>query len=246
ELIAFAPEYKQLRTGGGGGLSLLPNSGNEAKEVTAVFGGKAYLGEDATKPRFLKEALDYRIIHLAMHTWINDSLPMFSELLFYEDAGKASSGKLYTYEVFGLKLAAELVVLSACNTGSGRLQKGEGIMSLARGFKYAGVPSIILTLWEVQDKATSGIMKQFYLYLKEGDSKDVALQKAKLDFLDNANRLKSHPYYWSSFLITGDAEQIVKNEEGSNSMQLIYSGIALFVLLLGVALFWKIKERKKT
>ncbi|MCF6341392.1 MAG: CHAT domain-containing protein [Bacteroidales bacterium] len=244
ELIAFAPENKQLGTGKSE-LSLLPNSGNEVKEVSAVFGGNAYLENEATKTRFLKEALDYRIIHLAMHTLINDSLPMLSELIFYEDGNSPSDGKLFTYEVFGLKLAAELVVLSACNTGTGRLQKGEGIMSLARGFKYAGVPSLILTLWEVQDKATSEIMKQFYLYLKAGKSKDVALQKAKIDFLAGANRLKSHPYYWSSFLISGDTEQIVDKDAGSKTSRLIYFGIML-VLMLVVGFVLKIKERKKT
>ncbi len=246
ELIAFAPDYKFGKGTRNAGLSLLPNSANEALEVSKIFDGDAYLEEDATKSRFLKEAMNYKVIHLAMHTIINDSLPMLSELLFYGDSSVSSDNKLHTYEVFGLKLSADLVVLSACNTGYGRLQKGEGIMSLARGFKYAGVPSIVLTLWEVQDKATSGIMEGFYNSLKEGNRKDVALQKAKLDFLSNANRLKSHPYYWSSFLITGDTEQIIEKHEKSNTGRLFFFGFLLLVLFLLGTYLLKKKERKTT
>ena len=246
ELIAFAPDYKFGQDTRYSGLSLLPNSASEALEVTKIFNGEAFLEEDATKSRFLKEASNYKVIHLAMHTIINDSLPMLSELLFYGDSSMSSDSKMQTYEVFGLNLSADLVVLSACNTGYGRLHKGEGIMSLARGFIYAGVPSIVITLWEVQDKATAGIMKQFYTYLKDGDRKDVALQKAKLDFLVTANQLKSHPYYWSSFLITGDAQQIVEAQKDINNTRSIFFGILLLVLLSGGAIFWKKKERKIT
>jgi CHAT domain-containing protein len=134
--------------------------------------------------------------------------------------------------------------LSACNTGYGRLQKGEGIMSLARGFKYAGAPSIVFTLWEVQDKATSGIMEGFYTFLKAGDRKDVALQKAKVNFLAHANQLKSHPYYWSSFLLTGDTGQIIHKQEESTSGRLIVFGILLLTLLWFAVVYWKKKSEK--
>ena len=244
ELIAFAPDLKFDKEQASG-LSSLPNSLNEAKEVAQIFNRDAYLKEDATKLRFLTDAMDYKIIHLAMHTIINDSLPMLSELLFYGDNGALSDSKMRTYEVFGLDLSAELVVLSACNTGAGQLQKGEGIMSLARGFIYAGVPSIMLTLWEVQDKATAGIMQYFYENLKEGNRKDVALQKAKLDYLSNANRLNSHPYYWSSFIITGKTGNFEENVKHNTSAIVIYSGIFVSILMIWLAFIWIKKERKK-
>jgi len=246
-LIAFAPD-NNLDRKGRTGLGYLPFSANEVLEVNQVYGGESYLDANATKSRFLSDAVNYRIVHLAMHTVINDTLPMFSELLFYADNKDADSfnSKLHTYELFGLDLAAELVVLSACNTGTGRLQKGEGIMSLARGFIYSGVPSIVMTLWEAQDLATAGIMKQFYLNLKTGDRKDVALQKAKMDFLANANRLKSHPYYWSSFLVAGETRSIEDNYKRTTYTHwIIYAGI-LFLVLLIIATFIKKKERKKT
>ena len=244
QLIAFAPDYRFGQKTREGSLNLLPNSADEAIEVSRIYGGKAYLEEDATKSRFLNNALNYQVIHLAMHTIINDTLPMLSELLFYKDNNTSIDYKLHTYEVFGLNLSADLVVLSACNTGSGRLQKGEGIMSLARGFKYAGVPSILITLWEVQDKATAGIMEGFYSHLTQGESKDVALQKAKLAFLSKANRLKSHPYYWSSFLINGDTEKIKEDRAESNNGQLVFWGILLFAILLVAVVFLKKKSVK--
>ena len=244
-MIAFAPDNKYEKEGLPGADRLL-NSTKEVTEVERIFRGKAYLGEKATKSKFLSEAANYKIIHLAMHTLINDSLPMFSELLFYDDRKGTTDTKLHTYEVFGLKLKADLVVLSACNTGSGRLQKGEGIMSLARGFIYAGVPSIVLTLWEAQDKATSEIMKLFYTNLTGLMTKDVALQKAKLDFLSNANQLKSHPYYWSSFIISGDAKQLTQNDKVSRSDWLSYSGILLLILIIGIVYYRKRKSAKET
>ena len=245
EMIAFAPE-NTYKKNGLSGLDRLLNSAKEVAEVEQIFGGKAYLGKKASKSRFLSEAMNYKIIHLAMHTLINDSLPMFSELLFYDDRTGNSDTKLHTYEVFNLKLTADLVVLSACNTGSGRLQKGEGIMSLARGFIYAGVPSIVLTLWEAQDKATSEIMKGFYSNLKGEVTKDVALQQAKLDFLTHANQLKSHPYYWSSFIVSGDAEQLAKNNNISRTDWLSYFGIFLIILFIGIVVYRKRKSVKKT
>jgi CHAT domain-containing protein/Tfp pilus assembly protein PilF len=244
KLIAFAPDYKSGKKTQNPSLSPLPNSAREVIEVSQIFDGKAYLEEDATKSKFMKDAEKYKVIHLAMHTIINDSLPMLSELLFYRDSVLSPDNTLHTYEVFGLKLSADLVVLSACNTGYGRLQKGEGIMSLARGFKYAGVPSIVFTLWEVQDKATSGIMEGFYTFLKAGDRKDVALQKAKVNFLAHANQLKSHPYYWSSFLLTGDTGQIIHKQEESTSGRLIVFGILLLTLLWFAVVYWKKKSEK--
>ena len=241
-MIAFAPENKEQKLSG---LNRLLNSGKEVTAIEHLFNGRAYLGEQATKSRFLSEATNYEIIHLAMHTVINDSLPMFSELLFYDDGIQNTDTKLHTYEVFGLKLKADLVVLSACNTGSGRLQKGEGIMSLARGFIYAGAPSIVLTLWEAQDKATSEIMQGFYSKLKSGATKDVALQQAKLHFLANANQLKSHPYYWSSFIISGNAKQLPQSDKINWSERLIYSGLILLILIIGFAFYRKRKSVKE-
>ncbi|MEM9824896.1 MAG: CHAT domain-containing protein, partial [Bacteroidota bacterium] len=110
---------------------------------------------------------------------------------------------------YNLQLNAELTVLSACNTGSGKLIKGEGVMSLARGFIHAGCPSVLMSLWSVDDCATSKIMLQFYQHITDGKSKDHALRLAKIDYLSTADRLHQHPYYWSAFVQVGNTAPLI-------------------------------------
>ena len=99
-----------------------------------------------------------------------------------------------------MNLNAKLAVLSACNTGSGALQAGEGVMSLARGFISAGCPSIIMTLWALEDKSGLEIMTSFYKLFARSKSSDYALWQAKLTYLQNADKLKAHPYFWSAYV----------------------------------------------
>ena len=102
-----------------------------------------------------------------MHTLINDEVPLASKLVFSYNNDTVEDGFLNTYEIYNLDLNAELAVLSACETGIGKLSKGEGIMSLARGFMYAGVPGIVMTLWAVEDIAGAQIITEFYINLKK-------------------------------------------------------------------------------
>jgi len=101
-----------------------------------------------------------------------------------------------------------MAVLSACNSGTGEMKKGEGMMSLARGFIYAGCPSIVMTLWQVTDKSSSELMTSFYKYLKRGKSKQEAMRLAKIDYLEKADDLTSNPYFWSGFVVLGDGSPI--------------------------------------
>jgi CHAT domain-containing protein len=103
-----------------------------------------------------------------------------------------------------MNLKSRLTVLSACNTGSGRLQKGEGVMSLARAFLYAGCPAIVMTLWSVEDASSANLMIDFYKNLLSGYSKDEALRKAKIKHIKNADPLKAHPYFWLGYVSIGD------------------------------------------
>jgi CHAT domain-containing protein len=97
-----------------------------------------------------------------------------------------------------------MVVLSSCNTGVGNLRRGEGILSLARGFIYSGSKSVVMSLWEVDDKSGTDIVKSFYRYLKNGYSKGEALRNARIKYLKNAGTLRSFPYFWSTLVIYGD------------------------------------------
>lgn len=232
KLIAFAPDYSgfksiKLNENDTIFLSELPFAKVESEKVLNIFKGKMAAGSDATKSNFLNLAAEYSYLHLAMHTIINDDKPLYSRLIFQQQEDSLDAYSIGTYELFGLDLKASLVVLSACNTGTGKYREGEGIMSLTRGFIHAGVPSIVMTNWEVHDQTGSWMMERFYDYLDDGMSKDVALQQAKIDFLDQANQLKAHPYFWASYVVIGDATPINKGH-----ILNWYVGFAVLVLLL--------------
>jgi CHAT domain-containing protein len=166
-------------------FSPLPGASEEVENISSHIKTTAFADYLAQENTFKEQAPDFDILHLAMHTIINDSLPMFSKLVFSKpDENTTDDGFLNTYEIYNMKLSARMAVLSACETGSGKLQKGEGVMSLARGFIYAGCPAIVMTLWQVEDKSGSEIMGNFYSYLSKGKRKDVALRMAKLKHLD--------------------------------------------------------------
>ena len=112
------------------------------------------------------------------------------------------------HSIYNLDLNAKLAVLSACRTGTGKLSKGEGIMSLARGFLYAGVPGIIMTLWAVEDISGADIISGFYNNLFKGQSKDMALRNSKLTYLEHADQLHAHPYFWAAYVQIGDNSPI--------------------------------------
>ena len=134
-------------------------------------------------------------------------------------------------EIYSLPLAAQLVVLSACQTGTGTTQQGEGVMSLARAFQYQGTPSVIASLWNVDDKSTSNIMTQFYQNLRTGKSKTEALRLAKLQHLENASAKEAHPFYWSPFILVGEGEAL----NTSSIFDYWWLLVLVAVLLLGIA-----------
>lgn len=149
-------------------------------------------------------------------------------------------GKVHTYELFEKQPNAQLVVLSACNNGMGKIHKSEGVMSLARGFLYTGVHSIVMTLWSVDDQSSAELMSSFYGYLKDGKPKDEALRSAKLDYLANTkNPGKLHPRYWAGYVLIGDNSAIINRG---------YTRLILFSLLLitimGIAVFFIRKKRR--
>ncbi|MFZ5516300.1 MAG: CHAT domain-containing protein [Candidatus Zhuqueibacterota bacterium] len=180
----------------------------EVSNIDNLLRGDVFLRRQATEANFKKYAPKSRILHLATHTIINELQPMYSYLAFSPKDTLSEDGKLFAYELYNLELNAHLAVLSACNTGSGKLVQGEGIMSLARSFMYAGCPSIAMSLWPVDDKSTSHIMADFYAELIRGSSKDAALRTAKLNYLRHAGEIKSAPYYWAGFVLTGDTSPL--------------------------------------
>lgn len=203
-------------------------------KIEELLGGLGLTKELATKESFKEMAPQTRILHLSTHGEINNRNPQYSWLAFsIPQNADVKDGRLYAYELYNIPLSADLAVLSACNTGSGKLQRGEGIMSLARTFKYAGCNNIIMSLWSANDNSTKAIMEKFFKKLRAGNRKDVALKKAKLDFFYEASKSpdlhQTHPFYWAPFVLIGDETPI----EFSIGMPLpIIIGLGLLVVLL--------------
>ncbi len=230
KLIAFSPEYKAKDLSANDqDVVMLTRSGNyelkgavlEAKLISELFDGSYFNAENATKKNFINNADKYQMLHLAMHSIMNEDDENQSNLIF------SNNERLYFSEIYNLKIPSELAVLSACNTGNGNYKDGEGIMSVARAFTFAGIKSTVISLWQVPDKETSEIMVSFYENLKDGQSKDDALANAKLDFIKK-NPMKNHPFYWAGFVVNGDVSPIVM----SNTNWTLYIGIAVSVLTL--------------
>jgi len=174
----------------------------EGKAISKMFlQNEFYSGEKATETIAKKKAPAFNIIHFATHGEFNVHQPLQSGLLLAKD--EENDGSLQVHEIFGMDLkSANLVTLSACETALSKVLGGDDLVGLSRGFIYAGTPSILATLWKVDDPATSRLMEFFYKNWKQGMSKPEALRKAQLD-LKNIPQYK-HPYYWAPFVMIGD------------------------------------------
>ncbi len=180
---------------------------SEVERIQEIIGGDILTGTMATEAAFVEKASEYQILHLSTHGKANDKVGDYSFLAFYNTKDSIENEWLYNREIYELDLNADMVVLSACETGIGEMQRGEGIISLARGFSYAGAKSIITTLWSVNDQQTSEIMSYFYANIKDGkQSKDAALRKAKLEYIENST--SPEPYFWAAFIPIGDMSPI--------------------------------------
>ncbi|MCB0851683.1 MAG: CHAT domain-containing protein [Bacteroidetes bacterium] len=190
-------------------ISPLPHARKEVETIAELMGGISFLGKQATEKSFKENAPDYQILHLALHTFFNDREPLQSDLVFTPVNDSTEDGFLTVSEIYNLDLSAELAVLSACNTGYGAFQPGEGVKSLSRAMSYVGVPATVMSLWKVPDHSTSELMLSFYTYLREGLNKDEALRKAKLDYLSRSvEGDQKLPIYWAGFIASGDMAPI--------------------------------------
>lgn len=212
-------------------LPALPGTLDEVNYIRKKIKTDAFLREEATERNFREHAEDYQILHLAMHTLINDSVPLFSKLGFSpgDTDSMENDGWINTSDIYNLKLNARMAVLSACRSGGGKLLQGEGIMSLARSFFYAGCPSVVLSLWEVEDRSGTEIMKTFYQNLKYGKTKDTALRNAKLKHIRNADPMTAHPHLWLCYITTGDPEPLFN---GIDKILLAIMGLILAGLVI--------------
>lgn len=181
----------------------LPGADLEIKKTAEYFKGVSFVGLDATKNNFLENCSGFDIIHMALHTDINPVEPLYSKL-FFSSENSAEPESMLAYEIFEYPMHAKLLVLSGCNTGFGNLEFGEGMLNLARTFFYNGVENIIATHWSVADKSSSNLMGYFYNYLSKSEPVDIAMQKAKIEFLKSEDPLRCHPYFWAGYISVGN------------------------------------------
>ena len=159
----------------------------------------AFTEQEASEKKVKQIVGNQNILHFACHATYNPEAPLFSALLL--GASDGEDGRLEAQEIFGLRLNSDLVTLSACETGLGKITQGDEIIGLSRSFIYAGTPSILTSLWKVDDLATAVMMKRFYRYLAAGSTRAEALRQAQLVVRDLLN---PHPSAWAAFQITGD------------------------------------------
>lgn len=216
--IGFAPVFTDNRAGAqpmrdveveGKRFPALPGTEEEVRSIIRLFKGKnknasgffhANASETQFKSPFMK---DYSIIHVATHSINEEDNPKLSGLIFSREqgTGPADDGILYSGETYNLDLDADLIVLSSCETGIGKLVKGEGMVALNRGFLYSGVRNTVFSLWKVEDKTTSHLMIELYKKILAGKSYSRALREAKLELIKDP--YTAFPRYWSGFILVG-------------------------------------------
>ena len=206
---ALLRSIKEAGLGDGKQLPRLPFSGQEARTIFALgrqAGAMIAVDFDANlKTANSAEMGQYRIIHFATHALLNNEHPEMSGLVLslVDERGEPQNGFLRLYDIYNLRLGADLVVLSACQTALGKQITGEGLVGVTRGFMYAGAARVMASLWRVDDQATSELMNRFYIgMMKDKQEPAAALREAQL-WMRKQKRWQS-PYYWSGFIIQGE------------------------------------------
>ncbi len=206
ELLAFGdPVFGSDEYPAGAGLERLAYSGTEVEGIARLFApgdADVFVRGDASEAH-AKEAGSYRYVHFATHGLIDERRPDFSSVVLARSEGE--DGLLQAAEIFNLRLNADLVVLSACQTGLGKMVRGEGMIGLTRAFMYAGAPSLVVSLWRVADLSTARLMERFYDQLvAQKSGKTEALRQAKLALLEDESL--AHPFSWAPFILVGNWE----------------------------------------
>lgn len=221
KILAFAPEFKNKERG----LAPLLYSSRELEAIRQFYPeGSYFTAADASLSRFFSNCGNASLIHLATHAGSGDS-SAFAGIELYDST-------LYLNRIYSLPLKARLVVLSGCETGTGLVNKSEGLMSLARGFSYAGTKNVIGSLWQTEDNTSAEIFKEFYGNLRENNY-STALHNAKLSVINNASVATASPYFWSGYIYIGSYDAGQKTGISLNiKMILLITGLIVIAGLL--------------
>lgn len=216
-------------------LGALPGAIEEINYLKENVKGDYFVGPQGSKANFLSSARDFDIIHLAIHG-ISDSTDRYNSRLIFNGT---ADNILQTKDIYLANLNSRLVVLSACESGVGEINEGEGTFSIARGFALTGTEAIVMSLWKVDDNSSAQLMVDFYEGLNSKLTVSSALINSKKTYLANADEYTSHPYYWSSFVMLGDDINI---NSGNQNYRKYALALVLFILLL---ISWKTVKKKR-
>ncbi|MEO8231848.1 MAG: CHAT domain-containing protein [Ignavibacteriota bacterium] len=211
----------------------LKYSKDEINNLNSIFSnGVVLLSENATETQFKENASQSSIIHLSTHSFLLKDQPL---IVFSQNKTDKEDGFLETGEILQLRLNSDMVVLSSCRSGLGAVDEAEGVIGMQKSFFEAGAKSIVVSLWDVNDKYTSLFMETFYKYLSEGFDKSESMQKAKIFFKNNYS---ANPYYWSAFVLSGDVSKInlIKT---SYSKHILFILFGIFISIIGFYFYFK-------
>ncbi|NOU19718.1 MAG: CHAT domain-containing protein [Bacteroidales bacterium] len=229
--LGIAPDYKNSKDK----LRDIPMGLKNVKRLAMLTFGKSLTGGSATEENFRRYGNSYGIIHFYAHGFEDTLNPANSKLILAAPANSSEDEYLHAWEVYNMQLNAEMVVLGSCYSGSGRMSKGEGVLSISRSFMYAGSESVVMSLWAASDRSTNNILNSFYKNLRKGMRKDEALQLAKLENLEKAEPIFAHPRYWAGIVINGNQNGLY------HYWYLKKIGLAGTIILALLFVFWKRK-----
>lgn len=235
ELFSFSPFYGISENR----MNTLAGALAELKKVHTLFQGTSFTDDKATKENFMEALKKPAVFHLAMHSMSDSMNSRYSYMQFSEKGDNDESGRLFNYEISLARIKSPMVVLSACNSGTGTLYSGEGLMSIARSFILAGASSVVKTIWEVNDESSSEIISKFYYYLSKGERKDEALRQAKLDYLQNASPAFAHPYYWAAYEVLGNTAPLKRK----NDLASLFVAAMLLISAFGISGYYFRRRR---
>ncbi|NOU17715.1 MAG: CHAT domain-containing protein [Bacteroidales bacterium] len=200
DYLGIAPDYK----GSKDSLRSIPEGLSDVRRIALLTFGKSLTGSKATEENFRKFCGRYGIIHFYAHGLEDTLNPANSKLALSAPTDSTDDDYLYAWEVYNMQLKARMVVLGVCNSGSGKLSKGEGVMSISRSFMFAGSQSVVMSLWVAYGGSINDILNDYYLNLLKGMRKDEALRLAKLEYLEKENQVFISPRFWTGIVVNGN------------------------------------------
>lgn len=241
QILAFVPGFfdEMKSTDSNNRFLPQPHAVKLGDKLKSKYSGLFLFDQQATDAAFVKQVQDYDVLHLTTHFKLDNKRPLQSELYFVPEESQQTDGILTLSELFAIPMNAKLAVLIACETGTGYYEEGEGLISLAKAFSFAGCPSSVMSLWEIDEKNSVQIIELFYDQLEKTKSTVSSLRNAKLEYLNSSHDDLQHPYYWSGITLLGPDMHIhLKTKIGGEAwLGFIASSLLLILFWFGFKKF---------